>query len=316
MKERISQWLEQRKEEIGMNNYKLEDIVEEKGVSNYIFPIKAREDLILRTNMPPSTDRIPHEAKVLKFLEKYNIPRVPRLIYYEKETPIGQPILIETSVGEEDISFSEMTEAHYESLASLLAEVFSIPIEDYNDFFNEDNPKKVDGAEFYEKLFKKHSLNPYREYMELCEQPDDRIKKFFRKQKKLIKKVKEKSPLLPMKFVQADLGNNFRHDGDEIYLIDWELATLSPVTPVVPSFTQNQVSWEKQKSFFTILKKYVDMVKFDEEMMEMQRKGILFNDMIWAARRLEQEKQDNGDVEKYRKLFNKRMRRLEKAYKS
>lgn len=48
----------------------------------------------------------------------------------------------------------------------------------------------------------------------------------------------------------------------------------------------------------------------------MEKKRVLFNDMIWAARRLEQEKQDNGKVEKYQKLFNKRIRKLEKGYES
>jgi aminoglycoside phosphotransferase (APT) family kinase protein len=137
----------------------------DSGESNETFKVKGDENLIVRTSKEDSPDRIAHEKEVLKFLEQEGIENTPRLVYYSEETSVGQPIIVETFVGEEELNMEEASAEQIENLAEILAEIHSISVESYNEFFEIQKPISVSLKKELEKDFRNYSRKPYQDYI-------------------------------------------------------------------------------------------------------------------------------------------------------
>lgn len=324
MKEEIREWVEQNRDEIaiGESNFSLEEISE--GESNHVFKLEAEDEmlvktsdkLVLRTSLDVSEDRIPHEAKILELLDNEDVENVPRKIYFDDSNLIGQPVLVQTFVGEKDIDFKEMNREQREELAKRLAEIHSLTPENYNKLFDENEPKTASMNKELGDNFGKYSKKPYNDYLELVEEVDPRIEKAFRKQKEIYQEMIQEDGELPWRIVHGDPASNIRASGDEIYLIDWEFCRPGvPRFELIYTFRHNDVSREKRDEFFEIYNKYRETSEVAEKYAKKWEKFLAFNDMIWAAKRKEKVREKGDDPSKYEDIFEQRMKQLDEMWK-
>ena len=296
MEEKVRTWIEQNRNEIGIgkSDFSLEELTE--GESNHVFKLEAEDEMlvktsdemIVRTSLDISEDRILHEAKILDLLEEEDIENVPRKIYVENSELIGQPVLVQTYVGDRNIYFNEMNQEQLEELAKRLAEIHSLTPEKYNELFDKDEPETVSMEKELGDNFRKYSRDPYEEYKDLVDKVDPRVESAFRKHKKIYQEMIQEEGDLPWRMVHGDPASNIRASGDEIYLIDWEFCRPGvPRFELIYTFRHNGVSTEKRQEFLEIYRQYRETSEVAEKHSGKWEKFLAFNDMIWAAKRKE-----------------------------
>ncbi|MFB6100684.1 MAG: aminoglycoside phosphotransferase family protein [Candidatus Nanohalobium sp.] len=310
MKKEIRRWLEENQDELSLSNFSLDRLA--PGESNETFrAYDGDRELIVRTSKEDSEDRIAHERDVLRFLEQQNIDNVPRLVHYEEDTSLGQAVIVESSVGKEDLDIEEATPEQVENLAEMIAQFHSISVEEYNQFFGTEHPSSVTLEKELELDFEKYSKKPYEDYRKMAEDVDQRVEEFYEKQKELIKEAAEIDVEVTWTFVNGDIMNNVRQEKDEVYIVDWELAGVGvPYIELIEFFTSGKISEEKQDALLEEYEKRYELPEDWRESAELIEKFHGFNSMIWAAKKKEQREEP-----KYNKMFEQRMAQLEQMWR-
>lgn len=307
--EKIETFLRQNKKALG-REFELKD--RRAGESNHNFILEAEgERYVLRVSRDVSRrSRLREEAKALEFLEEQGVENVPRKEWFG-ETEIGA-VLIETFVGEEDLEAGDFKEQDLKNSAKLLAEVHSIPIESFNDFFGTDREEEKSLREIYAIEYRKWSERPYNEYLEEAEGADERLKEAHRQQEKLFKTIPDIE--VEQRPVHGDLGFNVRKGSGNVFFVDWEYFTSGfPGHDVVYFFEHEGLDEEEREVFLEEYRRHRSLDEAFEENRDRYRKFLAFNDLIWAAKRLET---GEGDQEKMQRIFDEKIELLDDLYES
>lgn len=305
--EKVETFLDQNEDVLG-REFELRE--RRAGESNHNFILEAEgERYVLRVSRKASRrSRLREEAEALEFLEEQGVENVPRPEWFG-ETEIGA-VLIETFVGEEDIERGDFDDEQLRKSAQLLAEIHEISTEEFNDFFGTQKEEKASLREIYGREYRKWSERPYNEYMDEADKPDERLKEAYRRQEKLFKTVPDVE--VPQRPVHGDLGFNVRKKGENIYFVDWEYFTVGfPGHDVVYFFEHEGLDDEQRETFLEEYRTHRELDEAFEENRERYRKFLAFNDLIWAAKRLET---GEGDQEKMQKIFEEKMELLEELH--
>lgn len=306
-KEKVSDWLDNNSEDTGITDFEIEN--KKSGESNHNYIINTEDSrYVLRVSRKISREsRLENEAEKLDFLEKQGIDRVPRKIWFRKDTELGE-VLIESYVGEQELDKESMTDGRLRSLAEKLAEIHSMNVSDYSDYSGVEEPEDKNLQKVFKEDFRDWSKRPYREYLELVEEPDPRITDFFQKQKQLIEQVPDIR--VDRSLVHGDLGFNVRATGEDVFIVDWEFSRIDyPDLEIIYCFEHEKLDQDQREVFLKEYRKHRETEKVFEKIRELYRKFLGFNDMIWAAKRVEQ-----GD-EKHRELLDEKLDHLEKLYR-
>jgi aminoglycoside phosphotransferase (APT) family kinase protein len=324
MEDKIEAWVEENRDNLGIadSSFQLTELT--KGESNHVYKIETDEDMIVkasdmvvRTSLEVSDDRIGRESKVLDVLAEEGIDRVPRKIYFEDSEFLGQPVLAQTFIGDQDIEIGDMNHEQKDNFAEMLANLHSISPESFNEAFDEDEPEKVSMEYELEGNFEKYSREPFEEYVEKVDKVDERVKSLFEKQKRLFDEMIESEGFLPWRMTHGDPSNNVRASKDEIFMIDWELSRPGvPRFELVYMFRHNNMDEEAREEFLELYRQYRSTSDFADRKAEKWEKFLAFNDMIWAAKRKERVKDMDKDAEEYEKMFEKRLTELENMWET
>jgi aminoglycoside phosphotransferase (APT) family kinase protein len=305
--EKVEAFLEANSDVLG-KNFELEE--RRAGESNHNFILETEgERYVLRVSRKASRrSRLREEAKALEFLEEQDVENVPRVEWFG-ETEIGA-VLIETFVGEQDLGKGDFEEEELKKSAGLLAKIHKIPIEEFNDFFNMDKDEKASLREIYSTEYKKWSERPFNEYIDIADEPDERIREGYERQEELFKTVPDVE--VEQRPVHGDLGFNVRSSDGEVFFVDWEYFTAGfPGHDVVYFFEHEGLDEEEREVFLEEYRRHRELDEAFEENRERYRKFLAFNDLVWAAKRLET---CEGDQEKMRRIFEEKMELLEDLY--
>ncbi len=305
-KEKVRKWLRQNSSETGIEEFEIEDV--KAGESNHNFIIKTNDEkYVLRVSKKISREsRLENEAEKLDFLEYQDIDCVPRKIWFGKDTDIGE-VLIESFVGKKELDKGSMSDERLKSLARKMAEIHSLPVESYNQFSGATKTETNSLQEIFLSDFEDWSKRPYEEYLELVEEPDQRINKYFKKQQKLLEEVPERK--VKKSLVHGDLGFNVRATGDQVFIVDWEFSRIDyPDLEILYCFEHEKLDNDQREIFLEEYRKHRDLDEIFEDIRQLYKKFLGFNDMIWAAKRVEQ-----GDEK--RELMENRLEHLEKLYR-
>ena len=303
-KSKIEAFLENNKVVLG-KDFELTD--KRSGESNHNFIIEAEgEKYVLRVSRNVSRrSRLREEAEALKFLEENGVENIPRKEWFG-ETEIGA-VLIETYVGKTDLEGRDFTKEELKKSAELLAEIHSIPITEYNEFFSTEKEEKASLREIYATEYKKWSERPYREYLETGEEKDERIEKAYKEQEQLFENVPDVD--VEQRPVHGDLGFNVRRSDGEIFFVDWEYFTAGyPGHDIVYFFEHEGLDMEQREIFLEEYRKHRELDEVFDENRKRYRKFLAFNDAVWAAKRIASGK---GDEEKMRGIFEEKISQLE-----
>lgn len=306
-KTRIKAFLENNKVVLGKD---FELTGRKSGESNHNFIIEADgEKYVLRVSRKVSRrSRLREEAKALEFLEENGVENIPRKEWFG-ETEIGA-VLIETFIGDEDLENNHFTDQELRKSAELLAEIHSIPIEKYNKFFDTEKDEKDSLREIYATEYKKWSERPYREYLEVVEETDERIEKAYKLQEQLFEDVPDVD--VDQRPVHGDLGFNVRRSEDEIFFVDWEYFTAGyPGHDIVYFFEHEGLDEEEREIFLDEYRKHRELDDVFERNRERYRKFLAFNDAVWAAKRIAS---GEGDRDKMENIFEEKISKLEELH--
>lgn len=306
-KQKIDNWLQENSERTGITDFKIKDV--KAGESNHNFIIKIEEEkYVLRISKSISREsRLENEAEKLEFLDNQEVNRVPRKIFFEKDTELGE-VLIESFAGDKELDKESMNDERLRSLARKIAEIHSIPVEKYNGFSGKDKPETKKLKKILSSDFEDWSKRPYEEYLELVDDPDQRIIDYFQKQQKLLNKVPEKE--IKTSLVHGDLGFNIRATENQVFIVDWEFSRIDyPELEILYCFEHEKLSSDQREIFLEEYRKHRELDGIFDDIRDLYKKFLGFNDMIWAAKRVEQ-----GDV-KHRELMENRLEHLEKLYR-
>lgn len=311
MSEEVEKWLEKKQSDFDFSDFRVVSKTSGESNNNWIIETD-RGKRILRISRDISDNRLENEAKSLKFLQKQNISNIPQLIYFEQDSVLGE-VLLETYIGQESVEPNKLTNKHLRELSNLIADIHIEP-EKYNEFFDENERKEIRLKEALLEDFKKWGEEPYQEYLKKADRPRKKIENFYEMHKKTLENI-ESSLKLEKTFIHGDLAANIRKTSDELYIIDWELARLGcPTIEILYLFEHANLDSEKREHFLDCYQESRKLEKGFREARKIYPKSLAFNDMIWAAKRLEKVKENGGDVERYKEMLNKRLDKLEKLY--
>lgn len=306
MKEEIREWLEQNPVELDLESFDLKEI--RSGESNYNCIIERGErKYVLRISRKVSREnRLETEKNALKFLENKDISNVPKIVQLLENTKYS-PALLETFVGKHDLDAEDFSKERLESLAETLAKIHSIPLTNYNSFFDKDENEETSLKEVYRKDFEEWSKEPFEEYLELVDEPDERLVKHFERQKELVESVPDIE--VERSFIHGDLGFNVRSEGDKVFIVDWEYARVGyPEHDILYFFEHEGLNQGQRDHFIKSYRKHRDLGEDFEKTREIYAKFLAFNDAIWAANRVEKEPER---IESHREVLEDRIEKLE-----
>lgn len=304
-KKEIDSWLRDNSKRIGIDYGGIHST--ESGESNHNFVVEADRKMVLRVSRDISrTSRLENEAEKLDFLEAQDIDAVPRKIHFEKDSDIGD-VLLETYVGDKDVDGKNLNEKRVRSLASRIAEIHSLTAETFEKFSETPKQKERDLKDIFREDFRKWSRRPFEEYMEMADDPDERIEYYFEKQRQLVDSIPEIS--VEQGLTHGDLGFNLRASGNSIFIIDWEFSRIDfPENELLYCFEHEDLDDRQREIFLDEYRKQRQLTSKFEEIRRIYPRFLAFNDMIWAAKRVEK-----GDDKE--DLLKERMDKLEEYYR-
>lgn len=306
MESKIRGWVERNHSRFGFEDYRIDKI--KSGESNYNCILESRDEkYVLRVSREVSREnRLKNENQSLRFLEKEDISRVPKPYYFGEDSDFG-PFLIETFVGQEDLDADDFNRKRLDSLAETLAKIHSIPLSNFNSFFDKEKEENTTLKQIYRKDFEEWSREPYEEYIESVDEPDERLVKHFERQKALVDSIPEIET--KRSFIHGDLGFNVRASGNEVFIVDWEYARAGyPEHDILYFFEHEGLKEEQRTRFIESYRKHRDLGVDFERTREIYAKFLAFNDSIWAANRVEK---DPGRSEKHKEILEDRIEKLE-----
>lgn len=305
MESKIEDWLEDNSRKLGLEEPEIVDRDSGEGNHNLIL-LDKEEKLVLRVSKDTSESRLKKEKDVLQFLEEEGIENIPQVRHFERDDKLGD-VLLETYVGEQDLDVDEFAEERLRNLAEQLAEIHSIPVERYNEFTGAEEPSREKLAEVYRSDFREWSKAPYKEYLMQADSPRKQILNFFEQQKEMIQKS-DLDVEVRKSLTHGDLGFNVRASGDEIFLVDWEFSCIGyPGNEIMYFFIHEGLEEWQREVFLEEYRSHRELEGF-EKTKEVYPKFLAFNDMIWAANRVEK-----GE-EKHRELLGEMLGKLENFY--
>lgn len=293
-------------------DFKIEEISLLKDTKHnfvYLLNLESGEKAILHKEKvnTDSGSSILNTYRTLKFLENNNINFVPRVIYFDPK----KLVLIQTYVGDEDISINSMSDKELENLAICLAKLNSFTGEEFTEFCLKENlDMPLISTPLISVIF--FGLERFE------------IVKFLCKDIELINWIKLKlyenislSFDLEKKFeerflVHGDIGNNIRiSKSGKIYLIDFEFSRISSEKNLaylkIHSFLSDNV-YRKLNIYFS---KYSNLnLAVLEDNNILAEKIIRMNDVIWAAMKWGEFKGTKNE-NKFKKLTYKRKKLYE-----
>jgi aminoglycoside phosphotransferase (APT) family kinase protein len=301
MEKDIEDWLRQS------NELRDPDIVEKReGEGNHNYIVRdGNAKYVLRASKEISDSLLENERKALEFLEQEGVENVPRVIRFESRE--DGDLLLETYVGEKDLDAEDFTGTLVRDLARLLAEIHSIPLERWEEFTGEEAEAVKNLEQVYLEDFAEWSKEPYREYLKRADSPRGDILELFEKQKELVDNL-DFDIEVPQRLTHGDVAFNIRASGDEVFLVDWEFCHAGyPANEVLYFFIHEDLDESQREIFLDEYRKHRELVGFNET-KKFYEQFLAFNDMIWAANRVEQ-----GE-EQHQELLEDRMERLENMY--
>ncbi len=239
------------------------------------------------------------EGRNLQFLEDQGYLRCPLLSF---SLP-GISLLVQQEVGAEDVEFEELSAEKLESLQELVTELFSLEVEGYNDFFNEENPEAVATRDYFESKVEERQKD-LKIYRNTVEEPDRRLVSLCEKGLEKIKEVPDID--LSLHLCHLDMVNNIRKEKDGVRLIDWEhLRPELPEYSYVVECRRGRLEKQQRKKMEEIHASALDRELFLGELREHVWTAFLLHDVLWAATRAAETGEDS-----YRSKLRDRRKRL------
>lgn len=302
--EKAEKWLRENQDRIGLEFQEIHSAG--SGESNHNFVIEGDERLVLRVTKEISRkSRLENEAEKLEFLENEGIEGVPRKFFFEKDTEIGE-VLIQTFVGEEKLDKDNLNEERIRSMARKIAEIHSIPVENYREFSNTQVQERRSLKDIFEEDYRKWSKRPFEEYRELAETINEQVEYYFSKQKNLLNEITDKQ--VEQSLCHGDLGFNIRATGNEVFIIDWEFSRINhPGIEIIYCFEHEELEKSQRSIFLDEYRKIRETDDVFDFLREIYPKFLAFNDLVWAAKRVEE-----GDDKE--ELMEKRLNELQRYY--
>ena len=250
-----------------------------------------------------SGSSLSNSFKSLKYLEARDINFVPRIISFDN----NEDILVETYVGEENIKFSDLSEEFLDIFVKQLVKIHSLDYKDFQNFCEENGyailqiQTPLDGIQVF-------GLDRFKMVQRLC--PDQTVINWIEpklKENVLLLKtvVRAQTPGLR----HGDIGDNIRIENKKIWIIDWELSSISSKREL----TYIKIhSCSSPEQFKLIVKKYsyYSGLSINDLYNEIgvKEKVTRVNDVIWAAMKWGENKDNNADAVKYKNLTYKRIK--------
>lgn len=307
--EKVRNWLSENHRQIGLENPEL--LEKKSGESNHNFILKSQgEKYVLRVSRDVSRkDRLENEAEKLGFLKQKSLDSVPEKIFFSKDSGIGT-VLIETFVGKENLDSGKMNKERIRSLARKISGIHNIPVDEYSSYSGIEHSETVSIREHFQRDFEKWSERPYREYLELCDDPDPRVEKFFEKQKKLLKSIPD--GVLEQSLVHGDLGFNIRATDNNVFIVDWEFCRIDcPDLEILYCFEHEDLSKSQREVFLNEYRKHRELNDKFSWLRKFYPGFLAFNDAVWAAKRIEIDPEEEN---KHRRRLEQRIGKLEQFY--
>lgn len=307
--EKVRNWLSENYGQIGLENPEL--LEKKSGESNHNFILKSQgEKYVLRVSREVSRkDRLENEAEKLGFLRQKGADSVPEKIFFSKDSEIGT-VLIETFVGKENLNSDKMNKERLRSLARKISRIHNIPVNEYINYSGREHSETVSIREHFQRDFEKWSERPYREYLELCDEPDSRVENFFEKQKKLLKSVPD--GVLEKSLVHGDLGFNIRATENNVFIVDWEFCRIDcPDLEILYCFEHEDLTNSQREVFLNEYRKHRDLNNKFDWLRKFYPGFLAFNDAVWSAKRIETES-EKKDV--HRERLDRKLDKLEKFH--
>ena len=238
----------------------------------------------------------------LKYLEAKGINFVPRIISFDN----NKDILIETYVGEEHIKFSNLNEKFLDTFAKQLVKIHSLDYKDFQRFCEKGRHSKPKIQTPLDEI-QSFGVDRFKIVKRLCRDKAviDWIKPKLKENILLLETmVGAQTPIL----IQGDIGNNTRMKNQKIWMIDWEFSRITYGHELAYIKIHSHPS---TKQFTYLVKKYSHYsgLSMDDLYKEIniEEKITRVNDVIWAAMKWGENKDDNDDVVKYKNLTYKRI---------
>ena len=305
MREDLSDWLHEQ-EFIG-RDLSVQHV--RTGENNSVFKASDNHgEFIVKVNRGSGEieNRLSKEAKVLEFLEDRDI-RTADPVFFNSDTEIG-PVLVQEHIGERDIEYGELSQEQINSLTNTLSSLHSIPLDEYNSFFNKDMKSEISASEYFMEHVKTVE-EFWKDYTELTE-PEPELEILFQNGLEMLEDV-ESTKTVNKSFCHMDFINNMRGAEDETYLIDWELARPEPPEySLITQFRRARLEEdERQKLLEAYREKYDGRDVYDELEKEFWT-AFLMQDFTWILQKLEKEKEAGKSIERYEEKLRDRRKRL------
>lgn len=309
--EKVENWLRDNSEAIGINNFHIEDVRQGESNHNYIINSSEGKHVLRVSRKISRRNRLKNEHISLQLLKEQGISNVPENMFFSEDTEFGA-VLIESFVGKKDLERSgELEHQEIKHLAKLLSETHSIDAEKYNTAFSESKKNQRSLKEIYRDEFEIWSRKPYKEYLELAEDPREDLEKYFEKQKQLIESFGDQK--VEQRFIHSDLGFNLRVDNDNVFVVDWEYGTLGyPGHDIMILFEHGHMNSRQREVFLEEYSEHRDLGESFEKVRELHPGFLAFHDAVWAAKRVERE----PDRDDRKELLKRKIDKLESFYKN
>lgn len=302
--EKIISWLESEK--IITGNIEIQHI--RTGDNNKVFKASSdNKEVIVKVNKKGEIEnRLEREAQVLSFIEDKDF-RAPKLVIFDKNSVLG-PILVQEKIGERDLKFQNITSEQLKSLASLLVSIHKTDLESYNEFFDEEVQASVSANDYFDTRISK--INDYwREYTERAKNVRPEFKELYLESLSILEEVDSKKPF-ELSFCHMDFISNMRCKGQEVYLVDWELAEPELLEySLVAQFRRARMDEKQRQNILEAYRTYSDGELIYSDFEKELWTAFLTQDFLWALKRWKKEEGSKRE-KRYRKKLRDRKKRL------
>jgi aminoglycoside phosphotransferase (APT) family kinase protein len=309
--EKVEKWLKDNSEATGLKEFHIEDLRQGESNHNFIINSEGKKYVFRISREISRRNRLKNEYKSLKLLKKAGMANVPEQIFFSPDTQFGA-VLIESFVGDSDLDRAgELESLQIKKLSQLMSKAHKIKPEDYNQVFSKSKSSERSLKEIYRDEFDTWSRKPYKEYLDIAEDPIEELEHYFNKQKKLVNSFEDEK--VDQRFIHSDLGFNIRASDDEVFIVDWEYGTVGyPGHDIMILFEHGKFTEIQREEFLAEYRKHRDLGDKFEKVRKLHPGFLAFHDAVWAAKRVERE----VEREDRRKMLERKMEKLETFYKN